>query len=81
MKVLRPTLLAASLIFFASAFSANASCDTDFNGDGVTDELDFEIFKSQFGSFDDGDSFAVAADLNADGTVDLDDFNIFLECS
>jgi len=80
-KVLGASLLAGSLILFAGATSASATCETDFNGDGVTDEADFEILKSSFGSVDYGDDFPVAVDLNADGAIDLADYNIFVDCN
>ena len=47
----------------------------DLNEDGVIDEADVEMFRLEFGQFDDEGS---AADFDGDGQVTLVDFQIFL---
>ena len=80
-KVLGTTLLIGSLVLLASGSASADACATDFNGDGVTNEADFEIFKSQFGNNEDWGDFAPAFDLNDDGEIDLLDFNIYISCT
>jgi hypothetical protein len=81
MKVLGATLLMGSLVLLASGTaSADVSCETDFNGDGVTNEADFEILKSQMGATEDHEGYWPAVDLDGDGQVGLSDLNVFLNC-
>jgi hypothetical protein len=71
-----------SLVLLGSgAASASVSCETDFNGDGVTNETDFEILKSQMGATDDQEGYSPAVDLDGDGQVGLSDLNVFLNCN
>ena len=82
MKVLGAALLMGSLVLLASgSASADISCATDFNGDGVTDEADFEILKSQLGVNDDIEGYSPLVDLNDDGLIDFDDVAIFTDCN
>ena len=80
-KVLGTTLLMGSLVLFASGSASAGSCETDFNGDGVTNEADFEILKSHMGGNDDYDDFSPAVDLNDDGEIDLADLNVYIGCT
>ena len=80
-KVLGATLLVGSLILFAGGSSADVSCETDFNGDGVTNETDLEILKSYLGANEDLEGYTPVVDLNADGEVDLADFTAFMDCN
>lgn len=48
-------------------------CDADYDGSGVVDLADFNIFLSEFGQ-----PTTSQFDHNADGTTDLSDFNLFL---
>ena len=77
----KAVLMASVGILFAQTAFAQNSCDTDFNGDGTTDELDFEILKDAYGSSDGDDRFVAAADLNADGSVTTLDYQIMLRCN
>ena len=82
LKVLGATLLVGSLVLLASSHAfANDACQTDFNGDGVTDEADYEIMKSYIGARDDLEGYSAVVDLNHDGLIDLADFSIFTNCS
>jgi hypothetical protein len=82
MKVLGATLLMGSVVLLASSnVSADVSCDTDFNGDGVTNETDLEILKNYIGANEDLEGYTPVVDLNDDGQIDLADFNIFLNCN
>ena len=80
-KVWGSCLLAASLVLFAGASFAENACETDFNGDGVTDEADVEIFQSVLGSQESDEGFLAAADLDGDGSVTAADYGIFLSCN
>ncbi|MBW2500352.1 MAG: hypothetical protein JRF61_23975 [Deltaproteobacteria bacterium] len=80
-KVWGSGLLALSLMLFASAGFAQDSCATDFNGDGVTDEADVEIFQGTLGKQAGDEGFVAAADLDGDGTVTSADYAIFLSCN
>lgn len=81
MKVLGAALLTGSLMLFASGASADVSCATDFNGDGVTNADDIEIFKSYLGSSEDDEGFEPAIDLDGDGEVTVADYTVFLNCN
>jgi hypothetical protein len=77
---LKIALVAASAMVFVGSASAQNACFTDFNGDGVTDAADVELFKAYMGSTEDDAGFQPAADLNGDGEVGLADYNILLSC-
>jgi len=82
MKVLGATLLVGSLVLLASgSASADISCDTDFNGDGATNETDLEILKNYVGATEDDEGYSPVVDLNDDGRVDIADVNAFLNCN
>lgn len=83
LKVLGATLLMGSLILLAGgSASANISCErTDFNGDGVIDDTDYEILKSYIGANEDLEGYSPVVDLNDDGQIDLADFSIFTDCN
>jgi len=74
-------LVVAGAMLFANVSLAQHSCDTDFNGDGVTDPADFEILKAAYGSSEGDDNFVAAADLNQDGWVTTLDYGIMLACN
>ena len=81
MRVLGATLLTLTLTFLAGGAVADISCDTDFNGDGVTNETDFEILKNYMGATDETEGYSPIVDLNADGRIDVADLNAFLGCN
>ena len=74
-------LSVAGAMLFANVSLAQHSCDTDFNGDGVTDPADFEIFKAALGSSEGDDHFVASADLNQDGSVTSVDYAIMMRCN
>ena len=80
-SVMSVGLLAASLILFATAASAQSSCATDFNGDGVTDEADVAILQGLLGAQQGDEGFNPAVDLNGDGLVSVEDYGILLSCN
>ena len=81
MRVLGAALLMGSLMLFATgSASADVCSATDFNGDGVTDDTDYEIFKSYFGANEDLEGYSPVVDLNDDGQIDFADLSIFTDC-
>jgi len=80
-KVWGSGLIAAGVVFFASAVFAQSNCATDYNGDGVTDDADVEIFNSALGARSGDDNFIAQADLDEDGEVTLLDYSILLSCN
>jgi hypothetical protein len=80
-KLLSGGLFAAALIFTGFTASAENSCQTDLNGDGVTNEADVEIFQSTLGKAQGDEGYVAAADLDGSGTVTAADYGIFLSCN
>ncbi len=81
-KVLGNVLLTVGVVLFAGSAAMAQSCGhTDFNGDGVTDSADIEIFQSVMGSQEGDDNFLAAADLDGDGAVTAADYGIMLSCN
>jgi len=78
--VLGKMLLATGVLLCGFAASAEGTCETDFNRDGVTNDADFEILKSYMGATEEDPRFDAAADLDEDGTISLVDLNLFLSC-
>lgn len=68
-------------MFFGFSASAQSSCQTDLNGDGVTDEADVAIFQSSLGKGAGDEGYVAAADLDGSGTVTSVDYGIFLSCN
>lgn len=81
LKVWGSGLVAAGLVLFAGVSFAQDACDTDFNGDGVTDAADVEIFQSALGSSAGDDTYVAQADLDGDGEVNTIDYGIMLSCN
>ena len=54
-------------------------CPWDLNGDGVVDDIDFEIFKLAYPSSIGDANWNPACDFNGDGVIDTDDFMEFAE--
>ena len=80
-KVLVNVILAASMVLFAGSATAQSCGNTDFNGDGVTDPTDVEIFQGTLGSQEGDDNYLAAADLDGDGAVTAADYGILLSCN
>jgi hypothetical protein len=78
-KIFGSSLIAAGIVLFAS--TAIAGCETDYNGDGQTNEADVEIFKGALGSSEGDDAYLAGADLNGDGSVTVLDYGILLSCN
>ena len=79
-KLLSGGLFAAALFYGFSA-SAENSCQTDFNGDGVTHEADVEILRSSLGKAEGQEGYVAAADLDGSGTVTTADYSLMLGCN
>lgn len=79
-KLLSGGLFAAAILFGFTATAEN-SCQTDFNGDGVTNEADVAILQSTLGKSQSDEGFVAAADLDGSGTVTTADYGIFLGCN
>jgi len=73
-------LVAIGVTLLAGTAFAQGSCETDYNGDGITNEADVEIFRSALGTQDGDEGFFSAADLDGDGAVTASDYAIFLAC-
>ena len=69
-KLLSGGLFAAAILFGFTATAEN-SCQTDFNGDGVTNEADVAILQSTLGKSQSDEGFVAAADLDGSGTVKI----------
>ena len=80
-KFWRISLLTLGIVLFSGASMAQNSCETDLNGDGVTDEADVAIFQSALGKAAGDEGFIAAADLDGDGAVTPSDYSIFLACN
>ena len=55
--------------FGQSAPEYCASCNTDFDGDGDTDQADQAIFEAATGTTSDDPAFNAACDCNGDGVI------------
>lgn len=74
-------LFAAALVLVAAGANAEASCQqVDFNGDGVVDEADVEIFKTSLGKSAGQEGYIAAADLDGSGSVTTADYGLLLRC-
>lgn len=80
-KVLGNVLLTVSVMLFAGSAMAQSCGNTDFNGDGLTDTTDVEIFQGALGSQEGDESYIAAADLDGDGAVTTADYGILLACN
>ncbi len=80
-EILSGGLVVVGLVFFGWTASAQNACQTDLNGDGVTNEADVEIFQSALGTAVGDEGFVAAADLDGSGTVTSTDYGIFLGCN
>lgn len=80
-RLMSSGLLVAGLVAFAFAANAENSCQTDLNGDGLTNEADVEIFQSTLGKTAGDEGYVAAADLDGSGTVTAVDYGIFLGCN
>lgn len=79
-KLLSGGLFAAAL-FYGFTASAENSCQTDLNGDGVTNEADVAILQSSLGKSQGDEGYVAAADLDGSGSVTTADYGIFLSCN
>ena len=74
-------LVVVGVMLLAGTAFAQGACETDYNGDGVTDLADVEIFRNALGTQDGDEGFFTAADLDGDGAVTSSDYAIFLACN
>jgi len=77
-RLVVPAVLGLAL--FALTANADTVCDTDYNGDGVTNEADAEIFQSALGSQEGDDNYFEQADHDANGVITATDFAVFVSC-
>lgn len=68
------------LVLFAASAQAD-SCETDYNGDGVTNDVDAEIFMAALGSQEGDENYNVLADHDENGSVTATDYAYFLGCN
>lgn len=80
-KFTRNLLVSATLLLLSGTAFAQGVCEGDYNGDGVTDAADVEIFRSALGSVEGDKEYFRAADIDGDGAVTSADYAIFLACS
>lgn len=73
--------LFAAALFYGFTAGAENSCQTDLNGDGVTNEADVAIFQSSLGKGQGDEGYVAGADLDGSGTVTTADYAIFLSCN
>ena len=66
---------AASASVHATPTAPPVPCD--FNGDGVVNDTDFQLFSAEYQAAQAGSSFDARMDLNHDGTINFYDFIIF----
>ena len=74
-------LVAACAVFFAGAAFAGDSCNTDYNGDNVTDDADVAILQAALGTSGGDDGFVAQADHDGDGFITVEDYGILLGCN
>ena len=55
----------------------NAPSSPDFNGDGIVDLLDYDLFRFQWGTRAGGNNWVAKFDLNSDRVIDLLDYDLF----
>lgn len=77
-RILGAVMLAGGVFWVGSASAQ--SCQTDFDGNGVTDEADFEILRAHFGAIEGDETYSAAVDLDGDGEIGLGDLNVFNSC-
>ena len=63
-----------------SALADEYECGPDYNGDGVSNEIDAAIFEAAFDTKEGDLDFLPAADHNGDGTVGVGDSAVFSGC-
>jgi hypothetical protein len=68
-------------VFFAGAAFAGDSCNTDYNGDNVTDDADVAILQAALGTSSGDDGFVAQADHDGDGFITVEDYGILLGCN
>ena len=71
------TIVALIALFFAGQVSADSHVDPDFSDDGIVDLLDYELFRSQWGTREGDPNWDAKFDLHSDGVIDLADYDIF----
>lgn len=57
------------------------TCNTDFDGDGDTDDADLALFQAAMGASDGDANFNAACDCNRDGVVGAPDFACVLRAA
>lgn len=80
LRLTAKALMMASVVLFAGTAMAG-DCNTDLNGDGVTNEADVELFQSSLGKAEGDEGYVAAADLDGSRSVTAADYGIFLSCN
>lgn len=74
-------LLIGALSLIGISAKAETSCeDVDFDGNGVVDDADIEIFKTSLGTTAGEEGYLAAADLDGSESITPIDFRILLSC-
>lgn len=79
------TVLCATALLVLAVGSVQAegegACDTDYNGDGVTNSADLKVFQAALGSQAVDESYLDQADHDGDGQITTLDYGILLDCA
>jgi len=79
-RTLGTVLCAAGLLLAAGSAQAQEACDTDYNGDGMTNSADVEVFQAALGSQAGEEGYLAQADHDGDGQVTTLDYGVLLDC-
>lgn len=74
-------VMALAVLLVLGASTAEASCDTDLDGDGRTDVADFEILRGALGAAEGEPRYVARADLDGDGRISTSDYAVMLACN
>ncbi len=80
-KIWGSSLIAMGVVLMAGASFAESDCNTDYNGDGVTDESDVAALQAALGSSEGDDNFLAQADHDGDGEITVLDYGLLLSCN
>ena len=68
-----------ALLVFVGQASAESNASPDFDGDGVVDISDFDLFMAHFGSSRGDGTYQAKYDLDGNGMIGIPDFFIFAD--
>ena len=82
LKVWGSCLFAARTLLLATSATAEGTCaNPDIDGNGVVNEVDFEMLQGALGTSAGDAGFVAGADLDGDGRVSTADYAEMLRCS